>query len=143
MTKNLASLLRQKGYKLTPQRRAVIDAIAKSNAHVTPSELYQQAHREQPGVGLVTVYRTLKLLSSMGLICEMHGEGHSRSYLLRRPMEHHHHLVCSGCGFVVDFASCALNDLEQHLIDSTGFVVDDHVLEFHGRCPECQKAEQG
>ena len=141
MTKNLSSLLRQKGYKLTPQRRAVINAIAGSNNHVTPAELYEKAHGEHAGVGLVTVYRTLKMLSNMGLICEMHGEGGSRSYLLRRPMEHHHHLVCSGCGFVVDFASCALSDLERRLIDSTGFVMEDHVLEFHGRCPRCQKVK--
>ena len=141
MQKNLAFLLKQKGYKLTPQRRAVIDAIAKSNNHVTPAELYERAHSEYAGVGLVTVYRTLKMLSGLGLICEMHGEGHSRSYLLRRPAEHHHHLVCSGCGFVVDFASCILNDLERQLTDSSGFIMEDHLLEFHGRCPECQKAK--
>jgi Fur family transcriptional regulator, ferric uptake regulator len=141
LTRNLSTILKQKGYKLTPQRRAVINAIAKSNNHVTPAELYEQAHSEHPGVGLVTVYRTLKMLSGMGLICELHGEGHSRSYLLRRPAEHHHHLVCSGCGFVVDFASCALNDLERRLIDSTGFVMEDHLLEFHGRCPQCQKVK--
>jgi Fur family ferric uptake transcriptional regulator len=141
LTKNLASLLRQKGYKLTPQRRAVINVIARSNNHVTPSELYERAHKEHSGVGLVTVYRTLKMLSGMGLICEMRGDHGSRSYLLRRPAEHHHHLVCSGCGFVVDFASCALNDLERRLVDSTGFVMEDHLLEFHGRCPDCQKAK--
>ena len=141
MQKNLASLLRQKGYKLTPQRRAVINAISKSNDHVTPAELYERAHSEHAGVGLVTVYRTLKMLSNMGLICEMHNEGNSRSYLLRRPAEHHHHLVCSGCGFVVDFASCILNDLERQLTDSSGFIMEDHLLEFHGRCPDCQKVK--
>jgi len=141
LTRNLTSLLRQKGYKLTPQRRAVINAIARSNNRITPAELYEKAHSEHAGVGLVTVYRTLKVLSDIGLICEMHGEGGSRSYLLRRPAEHHHHLVCSGCGFVVDFASCALNDLERRLVDSTGFVMEDHLLEFHGRCPACQKVK--
>ena len=141
MPRNLASLLRQKGYKLTPQRRAVINAIAKSNNHITPAELYERAHSEHSGVGLVTVYRTLKVLSSLGLICEMHHEGGSRSYLLRRPAEHHHHLVCSGCGFVVDFGSCVLNDLERQLVNSTGFVMEDHLLEFHGLCPDCQKVK--
>jgi Fur family ferric uptake transcriptional regulator len=119
----------------------VINAISKSNNHVTPAELYERAHSDHADVGLVTVYRTLKMLSEMGLICEMHNEGHSRSYLLRRPAEHHHHLICSVCGFVVDFASCVLNDLERQLVDSTGFVMEDHLLEFHGRCPECQKVK--
>jgi len=141
LTRNLTSLLRQEGYKLTPQRRAIINAIAKSSSHVTPAELYERAHSEHPGVGLVTVYRTLKMLSALGLICEMHNEGNSHSYLLRKPAEHHHHLVCSGCGFVVDFANCILNDLEQQLVDSTGFVMEDHLLEFHGRCPACQKVK--
>ena len=139
MQKTLASLLRQKGYKLTPQRRAVINAIAKSHNHVTPAELYERAHGEHSGVGLVTVYRTLKMLSGMGLICEMHNEGQSRSYLLRQPAEHHHHIICSKCGVVVDFLSCELGKLEQSLCENTGFVMDDHLLEFHGRCPACQK----
>lgn len=141
MTKNLSTLLRQKGYKLTPQRRAVINAIARSNDHVTPAELYQRAHREHPGVGLVTVYRTINLLSDIGLLCEMHTDGDSRSYLLRKLPEHHHHLVCSGCGVVVDFSICDLSDLERQLVDSTGFVMEEHLLEFRGRCPQCQKVK--
>jgi Fur family ferric uptake transcriptional regulator len=143
LTKELATLLKQKGYKLTPQRRAVINAIAKSNTHVTPAELFEKARAEHTGVGLVTVYRTIKLLSDIGLICEMYTDGDSKSYLLRKLPEHHHHLVCSGCGVVVDFSGCDLNDLERQLVDSTGFVMEGHLLEFRGRCPDCQKVQQG
>jgi Fe2+ or Zn2+ uptake regulation protein len=52
-------------------------------------------------------------------------------------MDHHHHLVCSGCGKVVDFAGCALTDLEQRLLEETRFDISGHLLEFYGLCPDC------
>jgi Fur family ferric uptake transcriptional regulator len=61
----------------------------------------------------------------------------SQSYLMRRPVEHHHHLVCSQCGRAVDFTNCDLGQLEQQLSKETGFNIEGHLLEIYGRCPEC------
>lgn len=129
--------LRQRGHKLTPQRRAVLRAIAGSHDHVTPAELHRRVREEQPRIGLVTVYRTLELMAEMGLVCELNSGGH-RSYLLRRPAAHHHHLICSACGRVVDFTGCDLGGLERRLSAETGFRMEGHLLEFRGRCPQCQ-----
>ncbi|MEA1958748.1 MAG: transcriptional repressor [Chloroflexota bacterium] len=139
MQKDILPVLKRYGYKLTPQRRAVISAIAGSSNHVTPAELCERARSEHPKVSLVTVYRTLKILSDLGLICEMHTEGISHSYLLRRPDEHHHHIVCSDCGLVVDFTECDLSGLERQLSSETGFEMEHHLLEFIGRCPGCRR----
>ncbi|MFC1951024.1 Fur family transcriptional regulator [Chloroflexota bacterium] len=136
--KKIASQMQRRGHKLTPQRRAIIDAIADSHDHLTPAEIHEKVRREHKDIGLVTVYRTIELLARMGLICEVHPGGASRNYLLRRPSEHHHHLVCSGCGTVVDFTSCDLNDLEHRLCSETGFDISGHLLEFSGRCRTCQ-----
>jgi len=140
ITRNrIASLLRKRGYKITPQRRAVLNTIALSHDHLTPAAIYEKVHRENPGVGLVTVYRTLDLLTELGLICEVHAGGSCRSYLMRRPSEHHHHLICSECGTVADFAECDLNKLEQKLCRKTGFEINGHLLEFSGLCQNCRR----
>jgi hypothetical protein len=75
---------------------------------------------------LVTVYRTLDILSELGLICEVHSGGNCRSYLMRRPQEHHHHLICADCGTVADFTDCDLSELEQRLSLETGFEIKGH-----------------
>jgi Fur family ferric uptake transcriptional regulator len=140
--KRLNSRLRQQGYRLTPQRRAVLKVIAESPDHLTPAAIYDRVRREYPAIGLVTVYRTLAVLADLGLICEVHAGGSCRSYLMRKPVGHHHHLICSECGVVVDFADCDLKRLEERLSRTTGFKVGGHLLEFLGLCPVCQKQAQ-
>lgn len=137
--KRITSILRQRGYKLTPQRRAVLDVIAHSQGHLTPAALYDRVHQQYPGIGLVTIYRTLRLLAQLGLICEVHAGGNCQSYLLRRPSEHHHHLICSGCGKVVDFADCDLAQVTGRISRKTGFEVDSHLVEFVGHCQDCRQ----
>ena len=92
-----------------------------------------------PSIGLVTIYRTLEILTKLGLICEVHAGGNCRSYLMRRPSEHHHHLICSNCGTVIDFTDCDLGELEQRLTEETGFKINGHLLEFLGQCENCLK----
>lgn len=140
MVRRVITLLRLRGYKITPQRRAILRVIVDSQEHLTPADIYERAHKEHPGIGLVTVYRTLDILDELGLICEVHAEDGRLSYLLTRPSEHHHHLICSDCGKVVDFTGCRLGELEKRLSRETGFEVESHLLEFMGCCPSCQKA---
>ena len=136
--KAIIAELRQRGYKLTPQRCAVLNVIATSREHLTPAAIYQRVKQKNLGIGLVTIYRTLDVLAELGAICEVNAEGSSRSYLIRRAPEHHHHLICSDCGAVVDFTTCGLGELEQRLSQETGFKIESHLLEFVGRCHKCQ-----
>jgi len=131
--------MRKQGYKLTVQRRALLSIIAHSHDHLTPSAIYEKARQQHPRIGLVTVYRTLDILAELGLICEVHSGGNCHSYLMRRPAEHHHHLLCSDCGAVADFTNCDLGELEQRLSKETGFEIEGHLLEFAGRCQNCCK----
>jgi Fur family transcriptional regulator, ferric uptake regulator len=136
----IAGIIREHGHKLTPQRHAVLKVIAASHDHLTPEAIFEKVHLENPGVGLVTVYRTLDLLSELNLVCRFHTADGCRSYMMRRPTEHHHHLVCSRCGRVVDFTACDLIDLEKTLSEQTGFIIDGHLLELSGLCPDCRPA---
>jgi Fur family ferric uptake transcriptional regulator len=133
------SILRRRGFRITPQRLAILDAVTSSHEHLTPAEIYDRVSLEHPGIGLVTIYRTLELLIDLGLICEMHLGGNVHSYLMRRPSVHHHHLICSDCGMVIDFTDCNLGELEDRLARETDFTINRHVLEFLGQCPDCSK----
>ena len=130
--------LKQHDYKLTPQRRAILKVLSSSQEQLSPAEIYERVRPEHPGIGLVTVYRVLQILAKLGLICEVHAGGNCRHYLIRRQPEHHHHLICSGCRAVVDFADCDLSELEGRLSRETGFEIETHLLEFLGRCRRCQ-----
>jgi len=134
----IAGILREHGYKLTPQRHAVLKVIASSQDQMTPETIYKTAHSNNHNIGLVTVYRTLDLLSNLNLVCRVYAPDGYRGYMMRRPTEHHHHLVCSRCNKVIDFTGCTLADLEHKLTKETGFNIREHLLEFYGLCPECR-----
>jgi Fur family ferric uptake transcriptional regulator len=138
----LAAILSRNGYRITPQRRAVLHAIVSSNEHVTPAAVYSRAKRTCSKIGLVTVYRTLEALFELGLVCRIESSGKSQSYALA-PEGHHHHIVCSGCGAVTDFSDCNLGDLERKLARETGFAIESHRLQFFGICPECRSRAAG
>ena len=136
--KNILSALKQRHYKLTPQRRAVLKVLGSSPEHLTTADIYDKVQSECPGTGLVTIYRFLQLLTELGLICEVHSGENCHHYIIRRQVVHHHHLICSGCGAVVDFTDCDLGELEDRLSRGTGFEVRGHLLEFYGCCQRCQ-----
>jgi Fur family ferric uptake transcriptional regulator len=137
--RNVATALRRNGYKVTPQRRLVIRTIISSEDHLTPADIYEKLRNEQPNIGLTTVYRTLEILAQLELICELHSGGICHSYTISAP-QHHHHLICSNCGKVVDFTGYDLSELEERLSRESGFRINNHLLEFTGLCQSCQEA---
>ncbi|MFB0559118.1 MAG: Fur family transcriptional regulator [Dehalococcoidales bacterium] len=136
--RKVAAILRQHGYKLTLQRQAVVRTIISSQDHLTPAAVHEKVHQSHPSIGLVTVYRTLDILARLGLICELHVGDSCRSYTISA-LGHHHHLICSNCGTVVDFPEFELGKMEQNLSRETGFRIDGHLLEVIGLCQACQK----
>jgi Fur family ferric uptake transcriptional regulator len=138
--KRIEQELRKHGYKVTQQRRVIISAIIDSHEHLTPAAMHERVLREDSSIGLVTIYRTIDILTELDFICEMHTGGNGRSYLIRSPAEHHHHLICSGCGKVIDFTDCDLERLEHRLAKENGFIIDSHLLEFLGQCRQCRSA---
>jgi Fur family transcriptional regulator, ferric uptake regulator len=135
----IAGILRKQGYKLTPQRHALLKVIASQHDHLSTEELYEKTKQDYPGIGRVTVYRTLEILNHLNLVCRVHAADGCRDYVMRGPIEHHHHLVCSGCGRAVDFTDCDLSDLEKKIAAETGFNIEGHLLELYGRCQNCRE----
>jgi Fur family transcriptional regulator, ferric uptake regulator len=137
----VADLLRKSGHKATPQRMAIINIVMESKELLSPSALFEKVRRVDPEVGEVTVYRTLNILFDLGLVCMVHTGENTHSYISRPPM-HHDHLICSGCGKVVDFMNCNLSELEQNLMSETGFDIKEHRLDFYGICRQCGSKEK-
>lgn len=134
--RRIAAVLKKHGYRLTPQRRAVIETVALSRGHLTAAAVHGKLKQNHPGIGLVTVYRTLEIMANLGLICRVHTGG-CNSYTASAS-GHHHHLVCGGCGLVVDFSRHNLTALEKKLCRETGFTIGSRLLEFSGLCQACQ-----
>jgi Fur family ferric uptake transcriptional regulator len=130
--------LRNNGHKITPQRIDIVRTVLESAELLTPSAIYEKVKKTDPGVGEVTVYRTLNILESLGMVCVVHTEENTHSYI-SCPSEHHDHLICSDCGKVVNFTHCNLGLLEKRLAAETGFNIKDHRLDFHGWCEKCGK----
>ena len=138
---NSLDQLRDQGYRITHARRAVIQTLDRAEAWLSPEQLQHQAQARCPGLGLVTVYRTLALLSSLGYVRRIHLEGGCSGYA-RAGLPHSHHLVCRSCQQVVEFpGSEDLTPLVERVQRQTGFLVEDHMLELLGICPDCQKQE--
>ena len=138
----IIKLLRRAGHKITPQRTAIIKTVLESEEHLTPSELYDRVRKKNPEVGEVTVYRTLNILSDLGLVCEVHTNDNVHGYI-SRPSGHHDHLICSECGKVINFTNCNLPELEKRLTTENNFRITKHRLDFYGTCKECGGNDEG
>jgi Fur family transcriptional regulator, ferric uptake regulator len=128
--------LSNQGFRLTQARRAIIRVLLDETGHLSPEELLRLARQTFPNVGLVTVYRTLELLSDLGYVRRVHSD-HGCSGFAKVARGHRHHLICKACGRVVDFEGCDLSAMVRRVEQETGFMVDDHMLELSGMCAAC------
>jgi Fur family ferric uptake transcriptional regulator len=125
--------LEARGHRVTPSRRAVVAAVLQQIGHFTVDDVLQSCR----GAGRATVFRTIRLLSELGVICRVLLEDGSLHYMVSK-RGHHHHLVCTSCGAVEDLAQCAVDDFVRDIGRSLGYEVDGHWLELYGRCAICR-----
>jgi Fe2+ or Zn2+ uptake regulation protein len=129
--------LKNNGYRLTDARKAVVETIAVTTHALTPVEVFDQARESCPGMGLVTVYRTLEKLEELGLIQRVHQEQGCQAFL-RAGVGHQHLLICERCGRAVLFDGDNLEKLFTQITQKTGFIIKDHWLQVSGICAKCQ-----
>jgi Fur family ferric uptake transcriptional regulator len=125
--------LEARGYRVTPSRRAVIAAILAQQGHFTVEDLLARCR----DAGRATVFRTIRLLTELGVVCRVLLEDGSKHYMVSQ-RGHHHHLVCTACGKVQDLDQCAITDVVREMSESTGYELEGHWLELYGRCAECR-----
>jgi Fur family ferric uptake transcriptional regulator len=133
---NLFETLRRAGYKVTQARRMVIETLSSEMVHLTAPDLVKAVQKRAPGIGRASVYRTLELLTRLGLVQSSTLGGGAATYVLT-PSKHHHHAVCIECHKTVEFDECVLRELEGRLAKTLGFQFEGHLVELYGRCPDC------
>lgn len=120
----------------TAQRRAIRKALEESGRPLGALEVLEGSKKYAPGLGIATVYRTLKSLSEGGEVSAVELPGEPPRYEISGK-GHHHHFLCAGCGKVYELGGC-LGGLKELL--PRGFKMDSHELLLHGRCSACVKA---
>lgn len=139
----LKSNLKEKGYKLTHQRRAILDIIIENEGkHLTAEEIYELVKIECPEIGLATVYRTVQLLEKLSVICRLNLDDGCNRYELIHEYEdhHHHHLICTKCGKVIEVREDLLGKIEETIEEEYKFRVKNHSVKFYGVCIDCKKS---
>jgi Fur family transcriptional regulator, ferric uptake regulator len=132
-------LLSAKGIRATRQRRLVLEALAEEPNDATAQRLFEALRARGERIGLATVYRTLGLLSSRGVVdALMHHPGEVCYRLCGD--DHHHHLTCSECHQVVELGDCELEPWLDRLAGAHGFAVTGHAVEVTGICADCRRA---
>jgi Fur family transcriptional regulator, ferric uptake regulator len=127
----------EQGYRMTSPRRAVIAAALRQERPFTAEQLVAESAVAGGESGRSTVYRTLEILVSLGVLSRILDAAGRAVYVAGAPT-HRHHLVCSGCGTAVPFNACPVGDLAVTLARENDFEVHGHLLEIFGTCGDCR-----
>jgi len=131
-----STVLKEKGFKLTPQRRLILEFIHDKESHLTAEEIIKFVDARAPGVDKSTVYRTLDLLEASGCVLKSEMGGH---FIYHHAEEgHHHHLVCRSCGRSIDCSEDIFTEVKNNLEEKYGFKADLKHMMVSGICRECQ-----
>lgn len=134
-----AAQIRDHGFRVTPQRLLLLDAICEGNGHTTFEEIYERVKAKAPGINQATVYRTLDFLCELRLVVSAEIEGCTVYEIAGEAP--HHHLICRGCGAVQELGNFHLDELRDHLLQDHCFRADlDHVV-ITGLCSKCMQSE--
>lgn len=136
---DLLERLKGRGLRMTPQRLAILRALVMHPGHPTVDELHQALLPRFPSMSLATVYKTITLLKGVGEVLELEFSSRDNRFDGHNPRPHPH-LICTGCGRVLDPRVPDLAHLISDLAQRTGYAVTSHRLDFYGLCPDCQKA---
>lgn len=133
--------IRELGFRVTPQRRFILEAVARQNGHTTAAEIYQIAQEEMPTLNQATIYRVLDFFCELNLITRSDIAG--RIVYELAPDTPHHHLICRYCGQVAVLADHHFTELAAHLLADHGFKADFNHLAIHGVCSYCWGGKKG
>jgi Fur family transcriptional regulator, ferric uptake regulator len=130
------TFLREKGFRLTKGRRAVVNLLLGDDSPLSVNEVLERLKKRGTNINRVTAYRELAFLEEMGLVESVQFEDGMRRYA--RAGGHRHHLICTSCKTVeaVELPH-DLDVMEKRIRQQTDFTIDRHELEFYGRCRKC------
>ena len=136
----LVDKLRRERISVTPQRLAVLSVLESRRDHPTAEQIYHQVRQQVPAISFNTVYKTLEVFCQKGLVFKVNPLHEVARYDVET--EHHAHLICRNCHFIVDLHDEAALTPSLPPGAQAGFQVERHSLIFWGLCPQCQKKDQ-
>lgn len=139
----LKDKLKETGFKITPQRRAIVEILIQHNdKHLSSEEIYDLVRENCPEIGLATVYRTMQLLDDVGVISKLNLDDGCIRYeicLDKNDSHNHHHLICKNCSKIIEVKEDLLDTIENEIQKHYKFDILDHDVKFYGLCEECSK----
>ena len=139
----LEKYLMRNSLKMTKQRKVILDVLSTLEHHVSLEELFQEVQKEYKGIGMATLYRTMKLFSNAGIANELRFEDGLTRYELATG-DHHDHLICLECKQIIEFEDELIEKRQEEIAAANGMVILSHKLELYGHCfdPEaCPKRQ--
>ncbi len=133
--------LKENGFRITPQRVAIVEILANSWAHPGVDQIYREVTKKFPTTSLATIYKTVSLLKEIGEVMEMGFGDESNRYDGKNPHPHPH-IMCVKCKSITDPDLASLNEVSKELYMETGYKIVSHRLDFFGVCPDCQKIQE-
>lgn len=128
--------LRKAGYRITPQRLAILKVLAESADHPDVGGMHRKVGRQYPAMSLATVYKTISQLKDLGQVLELEFSGIANRYDGKKPYAHPH-VLCECCGKIVDPEVPNTEKFAADLSRATGFRIHSTRLDFFGTCPTC------
>jgi Fur family ferric uptake transcriptional regulator len=131
------TLISEGGLKATKQREEILNIFLNSPGHKNLSQIYAQVAKVNPKIGYATVYRTLKLLTHLGLAAQRKFADGGTRYERISKGTHHDHLICLDCGKIIEFEDDALETLQNGIAQHYRFKIFHHRMELYGQCGDC------
>ena len=125
------------GARVTSQRTLILKVIREGEGHLNADEIYRRARQEYPRLSMSTVYRTLQVLKRLGLIEEVRIDETLHHYEAKQATEHHH-LVCQGCGRIIEFHYPLARKIKKAVTEARDFDITSTELRVTGYCPKCR-----
>jgi len=140
-TESIARELNSRGLRATSQRALILEVIRQGKGHLDAEELHRRAQQKQPRLSLSTVYRSLQAFKKLGLIEELHFDENHHHYEIK-PSEEHHHLVCLGCGRVIEFQYSLAQVIRRKVAEARDFEITGSEIRITGYCSACRRRQQ-
>lgn len=133
--------LNSAGKRFTHQRALIMDIIRQGEGHLDADEIFRRAREKEPRLSLSTVYRTLQMMKELELVDELHfGENHHHYEV--KPTKEHYHLVCLGCGRVIEFSYPLSRYLKKEVPELKDFDIDETEIRVAGYCNLCRRTRR-
>ena len=126
------------GMRITNQRALIMEIIRQGQGHIDADEIYRRARKRKPRLSLSTVYRTLQIFKKLGLVEELHFD-ESHHHYEAKPSAEHHHLVCLGCGRLIEFHYPLSRYIKRNIPEAKGFDITETEVRVTGYCAKCRQ----